>query len=77
MFATVSLSRWEKADAEGLLRAATDKFSRRFRWVEEVLRARRAAWDTVPFEELDALWNQAKRASDPGGQDEQSHGSAV
>lgn len=77
LFATVSLSRWEKADAEGLLRAATDKFSRRFRWVEDVLRARGVAWEAVPFEELDALWNQAKRAADPGAHDEQSAGSAV
>ena len=77
LFATVSLARWEKADAEGLLRAATDKFARRLRWVENTLRSRGQAWEAVPFEELDALWNQAKRATGPGAHDEQTPGSAV
>ena len=77
LFATVSLARWEKADAEGLLRAATDKFARRLRWVEDTLRARSQAWETVPFEELDALWNEAKQATAPGPQDEQTPTSTV
>ncbi len=77
LFATVSLSRWEKADAEGLLRAATDKFARRFRWVEAHLRARGLAWEAVPFEALDALWNEAKRVTRPAGPDEQFTRSAV
>ena len=77
LFATVSLARWEKADAEGLLRAATDKFARRFRRVESALQARGLAWEAAPFETLDALWNEAKRAADPGSPDEQTPGSAV
>ena len=77
LFATVSLARWEKADAEGLLRAATDKFARRFRWVENALRARGLAWEAAPFETLDALWDEAKRAADPGLPDEQTPGSTV
>lgn len=77
LFATVSLARWEKADAEGLLRGATDKFARRFRWVEENLRARDLAWENVPFAELDALWNAAKQAAGPRPHDEQTDRSAV
>ena len=77
LFATVSLARWEKADAEGLLRAATDKFARRFRRVEDALQARGLTWEAAPFETLDALWNEAKRTTDPGSPDEQTRGSAV
>lgn len=77
LFATVSLARWEKVDAEGLLRAATDKFARRFRRVESALRTRGQAWETASFETLDLLWNDAKRAVDPGAHDEQTPGSAV
>ena len=72
LFATVSLARWERADAEGLLRAATDKFVRRFRRVEDAVRAQGRPWETVPFAELDALWNEAKRATDPGRDLEQT-----
>lgn len=77
LFATVSLARWEKADAEELLRGATDKFSRRFRRVEDTLRAQNRAWETVPFAELDALWNEAKRATDSPAHDEQTSPVAV
>lgn len=77
LFATVSLARWEKADAEELLRAATDKFARRFRRVEDTLRTSGRAWETVPFAELDALWDEAKRATDPPAHDEQTSPAAV
>ena len=62
LFAAVNLARWHKLDAEMALRHATDKFARRFRHVEAALRARGQAWEAATFEELDALWNEAKAA---------------
>ena len=62
LFAAVNLARWHKLDAETALRHATDKFARRFRHVEAALRARGQAWEAATFEELDALWNEAKAA---------------
>ena len=61
-FAAVNLARWHRLDAETALRHATDKFARRFRHVEAVLRARGQAWEAATFEELDGLWNEAKAA---------------
>ena len=63
LFAAVNLARWHKLDAETALRHATDKFVRRFRQVEAALRARGQAWDMATFEELDALWEEAKKST--------------
>ena len=62
LFAAVNLARWHRLDAETALRHATDKFARRFRHVEAALQARGQAWEAATFEELDALWNEAKAA---------------
>ncbi len=64
MFATVNLARWHKLDAEATLNRATDKFVRRFQRIEDALRAAGKRWEDATFEELDALWEQAKK-SDP------------
>ncbi len=60
LFAAVNLARWHRLDAETALRHATDKFARRFRHVEASLRARGQTWEAATFEQLDALWNEAK-----------------
>ncbi len=60
LFAAVNLARWHKLDAETTLRRATDKFVRRFRYVEAALRARGQAWDAATFEQMDVLWEAAK-----------------
>ena len=62
LFAAVNLARWHKLDAETAMRRATDKFVRRFQHVEGALRARGQAWDAATFEEMDALWEESKRA---------------
>ena len=62
LFSAVNLARWHRLDAETALRHATDKFARRFRHVEAALRARGQVWEAATFEELDALWNEAKAA---------------
>lgn len=77
LFAVVNLARWRKFEAELLLRGATDKFARRFRWLEAALVARGGRPETAAFEELDALWEEAKRAERHPGNDEQKCPAAV
>ena len=62
LFAAVNLARWHQLDAEGTLQRATDKFVRRFERIEAALAAKGKRWEEASFEELDALWEEAKRA---------------
>lgn len=62
LFAAVNLARWHKLDAERTLNHATDKFVRRFNLIEDALRARGRRWEDATFDELDALWEEVKRA---------------
>ena len=61
LFATVNLARWHKLDAETVLQRATNKFVRRFQHIETTLQAAGRRWEDASFEELDALWEQAKK----------------
>ncbi len=62
LFTAVSLARLSGCDAESALKAANAKFRRRFRALEERLRAQgRAPEDAAPGE-LDRLWDEVKRA---------------
>ena len=61
LFATVNLARWHKLEAENLLQRATDKFVRRFRYIETTLQSTGRRWEDATFDELDALWEQAKK----------------
>ena len=61
LFATVNLARWHKLDAENILQRATDKFVRRFRFIETSLQTTGRRWEDATFDELDALWEQAKK----------------
>ncbi len=49
-------------ETEGALRAANDKFRRRFRRVEALVAARGVAIRDLDFETLDELWDAAKVA---------------
>ena len=62
LFTIVNLARFRRGpDASGLLQRATDKFVRRFQFVERTLaESGRTVEGTAP-EELDRLWNEAKR----------------
>lgn len=61
LFATVNLARWHKLDAEAVLQRATDKFVRRFQKVETALKEAGNRWENASFEQLDILWEQAKK----------------
>ncbi len=60
LFVLVNVGRKTGIEVEGALRAANEKFRRRFRHVELAAAARRVALRELSFEELDALWDAAK-----------------
>jgi ATP diphosphatase len=60
IFAAVNLARHAKVDAESALRAASQKFERRFRFIEDALTARGRTPSNSNLEEMEALWNEAK-----------------
>jgi tetrapyrrole methylase family protein / MazG family protein len=60
LFVLVNVGRKLDVEAEAALRAANDKFRRRFATVERLAAERRVALRDLSFEELDGLWDQAK-----------------
>jgi MazG family protein len=58
--AMVNLARKLGLDAEQALRDSTDRFARRFRYVEEALEAQGRAVSDADAAEQDRLWNEAK-----------------
>jgi tetrapyrrole methylase family protein/MazG family protein len=60
LFVLVNVARWHGIEAEAALRAANDKFRRRFRSVERQAAERGVALRDLDFEGLDALWDTAK-----------------
>ena len=62
LFAVVNLARKCQLEAESLLQAATDKFVARFSEMEDRLRARSGRLGDASLEELDAIWEEIKKA---------------
>jgi len=60
LFVLVNVGRKSGIEVEAALRAANEKFRRRFRHVELAAAARGTALRDMTFEELDALWDAAK-----------------
>jgi tetrapyrrole methylase family protein / MazG family protein len=60
LFVLVNVARWQGIEAEAALRAANDKFRRRFASVERQAADRSVALRDLSFAELDALWDAAK-----------------
>ncbi len=60
LFAMVNVARLRGLDAEDCLRQATDKFTRRFRHVEEEMKAGGRQVDESRLEDLDQAWIRAK-----------------
>jgi tetrapyrrole methylase family protein / MazG family protein len=60
LFVLVNVARWHGIEAEAALRAANDKFRRRFSSVERQAAERGVALRDLDFEGLDALWDTAK-----------------
>lgn len=62
LFAIVNVARKLNVDAEQALLDATQKFQRRFEVVEDRLRDRGKTPQTSNLEEMDSLWNDAKKS---------------
>ena len=60
LFVLVNVGRKSGIEVEAALRAANEKFRRRFRHVERSAAASGVALRDLSFEELDALWDAAK-----------------
>jgi ATP diphosphatase len=62
LFALVNLARHLGIDAEGALKNASRKFTARFGEVERRFAAQGRDLSGVPLEEMEAVWQQAKRS---------------
>jgi len=60
-FVLVNIARYLSLDPESALRKTNRKFKRRFQWMEEQLRATGRSPEQSSMEELESLWQQAKR----------------
>lgn len=65
LFAAVNLARFLHVDPEIALKRANAKFSRRFRAMEARARESGREFKDLPREEMEALWDAAKRAEAP------------
>jgi tetrapyrrole methylase family protein/MazG family protein len=61
LFAIVNLSRFLKIDPEDALQSANEKFIRRFKAVEKKASARGRELHGMTLNEMDALWEEAKK----------------
>lgn len=62
LFALANLARHLEVDPEDALRGTNAKFTRRFAYIEERLKARGKTPAQSDLAEMDALWNEAKAA---------------
>lgn len=67
LFAAVNLARHLGVDPEGALRGTNAKFERRFGMIEASLAAEGRTPAEASLDEMDALWNEAKRREHEAG----------
>jgi nucleoside triphosphate diphosphatase len=60
-FVLVNIARYLSLDPESALRKTNRKFKRRFQWIEEQLRTSGRAPQQASMDELESLWQKAKR----------------
>ena len=65
LFAVVNAARFLQVDPEDALNRATEKFIARFRRVEQSADAQGADLKTLPLDQLESLWQQAKAQEEP------------
>ena len=61
LFAVTNIARHLHVEPEAALKLTNRKFRRRFAYIEERLREGGQAFDDVTLEQLEALWQEAKR----------------
>ncbi len=62
LFAVVNLARHTHVDAETALRRASGKFTKRFQYIEAQLEQSDRIMEDTELDELDEIWDEAKRA---------------
>lgn len=62
LFALVNYSRFLNINPENALRRSTEKFIRRFRYLEKELTTRGKRMEDSTLEEMDTLWNAGKKS---------------
>ena len=62
LFSVVNVARFLKVQPELALRATTEKFIKRFRYIEETALQSGKKLDKMSLQEMDKLWNEAKTA---------------
>jgi nucleoside triphosphate diphosphatase len=65
-FVLVNIARYLSLDPESALKKTNRKFKRRFQWVEQQLQARGATIHKASLEEMEELWQAAKKEQDIG-----------
>ena len=65
LFTVVQIGRWQKIDAEEALRQMLRRFSARFRYIEQQATEQGCEINNLSLEEMDALWEEAKRIQLP------------
>lgn len=60
IFSTVNLARFTGVDPERALQRANEKFSRRFRWMEQKAQEHERRLADVPRADMEELWNESK-----------------
>jgi tetrapyrrole methylase family protein/MazG family protein len=63
LFTAVNLSRWYEVDAESALRAACERFYKRFSHIESTARAQGRSVSDLSLDEMLSLWRAAKHHS--------------
>jgi len=66
-FVLVNIARYLSVDAESALRKTNRKFKRRFQWMEDRLHQTGRSPEQASMDELESLWQQAKRSEVNGG----------
>jgi MazG family protein len=61
LFAVTNLARYAEADAEGALRGANEKFTRRFGHIEAGLKKQGKTLADASLDDMGVLWDEAKR----------------
>ena len=64
LFSIVNISRFLEVNPEDALRGTIEKFTRRFRYVEEKFTELKRPMKEASLEEMDVFWNEAKKMED-------------
>lgn len=60
LFSVVNVARFLKVDPEEALNLTSDKFIRRFSFIEDTAKARGIPLEDMPLQDMDELWDMAK-----------------